>query len=178
MTLDRREIFRVLQAQAGDRQALGELFETVQRPLYRYLLGLVARPELAEDVLQDVFVLVHRKLRWLRDPELFRPWLYRIASREAFKALRRDRRSSDRSDAVEMLAELPAPPVPVAGLLDRLPDLAARLSPASRAVLLLHYVQGLTIEEIATVLEIPAGTAKSRLAYGLGALRKHLRAGS
>ena len=176
MTLDQRGMFRVLHAQAGDRQALGELFESVQRPLYRYLLGLVGRPELAEDVLQDVFVLVHRKLRWLRDPELFRPWLYRIASREAFKALRRERRWSDRSEDVETLVELPAPSPPAASLLDRLPELAVSLSPASRAVLLLHYVQQLTIEEIAAVLDIPAGTAKSRLAYGLGTLRKNLGA--
>lgn len=178
MTLDRHEILRVLQAQAGDREALGALFEALQRSLYRYLLGLVGRPELAEDLLQDVFVLVHRKLRWLRDPELFRPWVYRIASREAFKQLRRERRWSDRSDDVEALAALPAPPAPDAGLVERLPELAASLSPASRAVLLLHYVQELTIDEIAAVLDIPAGTAKSRLAYGLGALRKNLRSDS
>lgn len=177
MTPDQLEKFRVLQAQAGDREALGALFEALQRPLYRYLLGLVARPELAEDVLQDVFLLVHRKLRWLREPALFRPWVYRIATREAFKRLRRERRWFDRAEDIDSLTELPAPPVREERLLEQLAVLAERLSPASRAVLLLHYVQGLTIDEIAAVLDIPTGTAKSRLAYGLAALRKQLEPG-
>jgi RNA polymerase sigma-70 factor (ECF subfamily) len=175
MTSEGGETLRVLRAQAGDREALGQLFEALQRPLYRYLLGLVGRPELAEDVLQEVFLLVHRKLRWLREPGLFRPWVYRIATREAFKHLRRERRWSDQAEDVELLAELPAQePARPDGLVERLPAIAERLSPSSRAVLLLHYVQGLTIEEAAAVLGIPVGTAKSRLAYGLGALRRLL----
>jgi len=48
------------------------------------------------------------------------------------------------------------------------------VSPASRAALLLHYQQGLSIEETAIVLDIPLGTAKSRLAYGVSVLRKRI----
>jgi RNA polymerase sigma-70 factor (ECF subfamily) len=178
MTPEERETFRVLRAQAGDRDALGELFEALERPLYGYLRGITRRPELAEDVLQEVFLRVHRKLRWLRDPALFRPWVYRIAAREAVRHMRRERRWTDRAVDVEILAALPAPAGPAADLVASLPALAETLSPSSRAVLLLHYGEGLTIEEAAAVLGIPVGTTKSRLAYGLGALRKRLRGGT
>jgi len=52
--------------------------------------------------------------------------------------------------------------------------LASEVSPASRAVLLLHYQDGLLLEEIATVLEVPLGTIKSRLSYGLTQVRRKL----
>src|SRR5262245_14521480 len=81
----------ILLAQVGDRRALEELLRGIQRPLYDYLVGLVGNAHVAEDVLQDVFVLLWRKLPWLRDPALFRPWVYRIASREGFRRLKQER---------------------------------------------------------------------------------------
>jgi RNA polymerase sigma factor (sigma-70 family) len=81
----------VLLAKAGDRRALEQLFQGIQEALYDYLAGLVRDEHLAEDLLQEVFVLLWKKLRWLRDAELFRPWVYRIASREAFRRLKKER---------------------------------------------------------------------------------------
>src|SRR5262249_20665763 len=147
-------------------------------PLYRYVSGLVGDRALAEDVLQEVLVRIYRNLGELREPALFRPWCYRIATRESFRQLQKQQRWSDMLreqaalDGVEALpAEAPVEP----GLLARLPELLARVSPASRAVLTLHYVNGLSLEQAAEVLGVAAGTAKSRLAYGLAALRRHLR---
>ena len=74
----------VLLAQSGDRGALNQLLGDLQDGLYGYLIRLVGDKHLAEDILQEVFVLIWRKLRWLRDPKVFQPWAYRIASREAF----------------------------------------------------------------------------------------------
>jgi RNA polymerase sigma-70 factor (ECF subfamily) len=164
----------VLLAQAGDRAALGELFLYVQAPLHAYLARVLCDDHLAEDVLQDVFVIVWRKLWWLREPELFRPWVYRIASREAFRRLRKER-FWVRLRGEPRLAALPAaePPETIPReWLEALPDRLAALTPASRAVLLLHYLEGLTLDEVAAVLALPAGTVKSRLAYGLAALRR------
>src|SRR6516164_3538025 len=81
----------VLLARSGDRGALNELLSEVQDGLYGYLVRLVDDKHLAEDILQEVFVLIWRKLSWLRDPEFFRPWAFRIASREAFRRLRKHR---------------------------------------------------------------------------------------
>jgi RNA polymerase sigma-70 factor, ECF subfamily len=133
---------------------------------------------LAEDVLQDAFVLIYRKLRWLEEPEMLRPWAYRIASREAFKAMKRERRWAEQIRDDEVLDALAAP-VTEEGefepeLIERLPQLVARLSPASRAVLVLHYMHEMSLTEVADVLGLASGTVKSRLAYGLAALRRSL----
>src|SRR5262249_57471397 len=82
-----QEIWWTLRAQTGDREAFDQLFRLAQEPLYRYIFSLVGARALAEDILQEVFILIYRKIRWLREPELFRPWAYRIATREAFKHL-------------------------------------------------------------------------------------------
>jgi len=174
MADDRGPIRLVLLAQADDREALGELFRSVQAPLHAYLARLLGDDHVAEDVLQEVFVIVWRKLRWLREPELFRPWVYRIASREAFRRLRKERFWA-RLQGEPRLASLPVvePPEPVPReWLEALPGRLAAVSPSSRAVLLLHYLEGLTLDEVAVVLALPPGTVKSRLAYGLAALRR------
>jgi RNA polymerase sigma-70 factor, ECF subfamily len=166
----------ILLAQAGDRRALEELLKGVQESLFDFLADLVGNVHLAEDILQDVFVLLWRKLPWLRDPELFRPWLYRIASREAFRRLKKERswwRFLGNAELEFVVGESAPEPVPPEQL-DRLSQHLASISPASRAVLVLHYRQGLTLEEVADVLDLSRGTVKSRLAYGLAVLRRKL----
>jgi RNA polymerase sigma-70 factor (ECF subfamily) len=162
----------VLLAQAGDRASLEQLLRDIHAPLRRYISGLVG-PDFADDVLQETALQIFRKLPFLREPAVFRPWTYRIASRIAFSQLKRARRWEP-LDA--------APPEELAALnsnLDELPDeafltLLDLVSPSSRAVLLLRYQQDLSLEETAAVLEIPIGTAKSRLHYGVSTLRKLL----
>jgi len=169
----RQEIWWTLRAQVGDREAFDQLLRLVQEPLYRYIFSLVGARALAEDILQEVFILIYRKIRWLREPELFRPWAYRIATREAFKHLKRERRWSDKSEDESVLLDLPAPSRD-----DLAPELiaqlVAKLSPASRAVIVLHYLHEMPLAEIAEVLGVAIGTVKSRLAYGLDLMRKQL----
>lgn len=173
-----REGFLVLRAQSGDRAALDALLASVQEPLYRYVLSLVRERALAEDALQETFVRVYRKLGWLREPGLFRPWAYRIATREAFRHLKRERRWAEQVRDEDALRSLPAPPPreEVARELSaRLRESVAALPPASRAVVALYYLHEMSLEETAAVLGVPLGTVKSRLAYGLEALRGRLR---
>ena len=138
----------------------------------RYITGLVG-PTLADDILQETSLQIFRKLPFLREPSVFRSWTFRIASRIAFSHLKRASRWQPLDDA---------PPEQLSTLnpgLGEPPDeafllLIDRVSPASRAVLLLHYQHDLSLEESAAILEIPIGTAKSRLHYGVTTLRKHL----
>ncbi len=173
-----QETWWVLRAQSGDRNALNELLKTIQEPLYRYISTLVRERPAAEDILQEVFIRIYRKLGWLREPHVFRAWAYQIATRETFRYLKRERRWADhvRDDAIlktipalparaEFMSELPE-------LIGRLPQLVANLSPASRAVIVLYYLEEMSLDETAAVLEIPIGTVKSRLAYGLERLRR------
>jgi RNA polymerase sigma-70 factor (ECF subfamily) len=151
---------------------LEQLLRDIHAPLRRYITRL-AGADLADDILQETALQIFRKLPHLREPAVFRPWTFRIASRIAFSQLKRARRWEP-LDA--------APPEPFSTLSPNLgepPDqafltLLDRVSPASRAVLLLHYQHDLSLEEAAAILEIPIGTAKSRLHYGVSTLRKHL----
>jgi RNA polymerase sigma-70 factor (ECF subfamily) len=152
----------VLLAQTGDRAALEQLLHQTYPPLRRYITRL-AGEAFAEDILQESSIQIFRKLPFLREPAVFRPWTFRIASRIAFSHLKHARRW----EPLEALGE--PPDEAFFALLDR-------VSPASRAVLLLHYQHDLSLEECAAILEIPVGTAKSRLNYGVSTLRKHLTA--
>ncbi len=162
----------VLLAQTGDRAALEQLLRDIHSPLRRYITGLVGIA-LADDILQETALQVFRKLPFLREPAVFRPWTFRIASRIAFSQLK-SARGWEPLDA--------APPERLTTLdpnLGEPPDeaffaLLDHVSPASRAVLLLHYQHDLSLEETAAILDIPIGTAKSRLHYGVSTLRKHL----
>lgn len=172
-----RESWWVLQAQSGNKDALNELYKSVQDALFRYIVSLVNDRHLAEDILQEVFIRIYRKLRWLREPEAFRAWVYQIASREAFRHLKRERRWTDqiRDDATLSALPLDKQEFP-AELVQSLPELIGNLSPASRAVVVLYYLHEMSLVETAAVLDIPLGTVKSRLAYGLENLRRSLKA--
>lgn len=163
----------MLQAQSGSREALNELFMSVQEPLFRYIVSVVNDKDLAEDILQEVFIRIYRKLRWLREPQAFRAWSYQIATREAFRYLKRERLWTDQIRDEGVLNVVPAgEPIYSPELVQRLPELVADLSPASRAVIVLYYLHEMSLVETAAVLDIPVGTVKSRLAYGLESLRR------
>jgi RNA polymerase sigma-70 factor (ECF subfamily) len=171
----RETAWLVLRAQAGDRAALEALLEHAHALLLPYVAVMVRDGDAAADVLQETLVLLFRKLPSLREPRAFASWARRVASREIFRALRKLRHHERTHDELPPDVAAEPDPVPASeGLLERLPALLERVSPASRAVLALHYLDGLTLDETAAVLELPAGTAKSRLAYGLAALRRVL----
>jgi RNA polymerase sigma-70 factor, ECF subfamily len=160
----------VLRAQCGDREALELLLRGIYPSLHRYLQGLVGAFH-ADDVLQDVLIVVARKLGWLAQPELLRPWAFRIASRAGFKHLKRERRwQGDDVGLEDLAAPVPPPPDELLAALSTMKG----VSPASRAVLVLHFQEELSLPEVAAILEIPLGTVKSRLAYGLKAVRMQL----
>ena len=165
------EAVLVALAQSGDKDALEALLRRFYRPLRAFVTPLVGASH-ADDVLQEIALLIVQNVRYLRHPAAFRPWAFRLASRRAFRHLKRETRWKRLETDPELIASLPAPGPPPDALEPGLLALIERVSPASRAVLLLHYQQQLSIEETALVLHIPVGTAKSRLAYGVSVLRK------
>jgi RNA polymerase sigma-70 factor (ECF subfamily) len=164
----------ILRAQQGERDALDELLRQHQERLYRYIAGVVGTAATAEDVLQETFLRIARKLRWLSEPAYFRAWSFRIASREAFRALRALRPNVPLEDLDESRLPVDAPSLSRAEL-DELRETVTALSPGSRAVIQLHYFEELSLDEAALALDIPLGTVKSRLAYGLEQLRRTYR---
>ena len=162
----------VLRAQSGDREAFDALLRDVAQPLLRYVTRVTGDKALAEDVVQDTLVAIVRKIAWLSDASLFRAWAYRIASREAFRALKKQKGGGqailpvlETDLAVDQPPRDPWQRERLLSSLDRLP-------PASRAVITLHYLEEMPLSEVAAVLDLAPGTVKSRLAYGLALLRK------
>ncbi|MCU0238472.1 MAG: RNA polymerase sigma factor [Pyrinomonadaceae bacterium] len=176
MNFSTREKFLVLLAQSGDKIAFDELLQISQEPLFRYIYRLTNNRELAEDILQEVFFIIYRKLKWLENPKLFRAWTYRIASREAFRQLKNEKNWSEQIRDDDFLETIQAETFKEnyePELIKKIPEMLGKVSPASRAVLVLHYLDEMSLSEVAEVLEINLGTAKSRLNYGLEMLRKN-----
>ncbi len=178
MDTENHQTWLVLRAQSGDREALEELLERVQQPLFRYLRHLTGNEDLAADLLQETFVRLYQKLTWLREPELFLAWAYRIASREAFRRLKVERQRPEwvpEPEILETLASHDPEAAPHQEWIAQVPELVASVSPASRAVLVLHYLEELPLREVGDVLGISLGTVKSRLSYGLNLLARRLQ---
>ena len=165
----------VVRAQTGDRSALNELLTLLQAPLYAHIVGVLGDETGADDVLQNVLLIIARKLGSVREPKWARAWAYRIANREAVRAARRARRYDEVAlpdfPVEPDQAESYSPPEEDPGLLAMLDA----LPPAAQAVIRLHYLDELSLAEISEALEIPLGTVKSRLAYGLRSLRSKSR---
>jgi RNA polymerase sigma-70 factor, ECF subfamily len=170
---DTEHIRVALRAQAGDRDSIEALLRELQPPLRSYIAGLVGLTSV-DDVLQEALFQIWRDLRWLREPELLRHWSYRIASRCSFKWLKKNRRFLQADNDAFSVEAIPAPSRNDLQLFTTTDEFLEILSPASRAVLVLHYLHEHSLEEVAAILEISAGTAKSRLAYGLSRLREFI----
>ena len=165
----------VLRAQCGDREALELLLRHVQPALHRYLRGLIGARD-ADDILQEVFVLVFRKLTWLVQPELFRPWLFRIATNKANDLWRSRGRERKAKDGLRRILDPRAPHASVrfeaaeqnhtlAAALDRLPR-------EQREALVLRYYSNMNFTEIARVVGCPVNTALTRVHKGILKLRQ------
>ncbi len=166
----------VLRAQLGSRDAITSLVRHYDAPMLFYLRRLLGRTADAEDVRQEVWLTVLRKLRGLEDVGAFRTWLYRIARHRGISWLRKRRLEVPLPEAgalEETAAPGPAEEEPTFG-----PEEAAAvyealdtLSAAHREILTLRFLGGLGYEDIAAVLDCHVGTVRSRLHYAKRALR-------
>jgi len=161
----------VERAREGDHDAFAELARMSVGRLDSAAYLILRDHELARDAVQEGFIAAWRNLPTLRDPERFEAWLRRLVARACFDVLRRRGR---RPIEVEIPALFEPWVADATGLLaDReLLDAAlGRLQPEWRAVVVLHYYLGMPLPEVASVLGIPIGTAKSRHHRSLEALR-------
>jgi RNA polymerase sigma-70 factor, ECF subfamily len=165
-------------ARAGDRAAFTALVRRHQRSVYSLALRMLWNPDEAQDLAQDVFMQLHRKLAQIHSDEHLVFWLRKVATHLAIDRLRRDARYElrpldDEAAAVEELgAEGPVDGDPL--LARRLRALIARLPPAARAVVLLRYQEDMDPVDIAETLEMPVNTVKSHLKRSLASLREML----
>jgi RNA polymerase sigma-70 factor, ECF subfamily len=160
-------------AKSGDRGAFAALVRLHQRSVHGLALRMLARRDLADDVAQDVFLQLYRKLADIESARHLGLWLRRVTVNLAIDRLRQlpFRDSAQPLDE----AEVPAPNDDHDPLLHRkLLELIADLAEQPRAVMLLRYQQDLDATDIATVLDMPINTVKSHLRRSLHTLREHL----
>ncbi len=165
----------VLRCQTGDADAFTELVGRYNDRLRYYVRRLLGATDPADDVLQNVWLTVYRKLPGLRHPGALSVWLYRIARNAALVELRR------RPTWSELTGE-PEARGPDADEPEFSPDDAAwihsaleRLRPEHKEVLVLRFLEEMSYEEMAEVVGCPIGTVRSRIHYAKQALRREMR---
>ena len=165
----------ITRCQLRDRQALGELIERYAQPLRYFIRRLVDDADLAEELLQDTWLKVIRKIHTLKDPDRFTVWLYRIARNRAYQELRRKRPTVPLDDTVEA----PDDPAEEALSFDDVAKLHRclnELAPLHKEVLVLRFIEQMSYEEIADVVKCSLGTVRSRIYNAKLALKKKLEA--
>ncbi|HSK93998.1 MAG TPA: sigma-70 family RNA polymerase sigma factor [Candidatus Angelobacter sp.] len=164
-------------AQSGNLEAFEALVDRFGPELYRLAAAIVSEAD-ASDLVQESFVTAWRELPKLRDPEAFPAWMRRICINRCRNHLRARGRRHASLDELPRDAERDPRPDFRDQVHDRslLAGYFGRLNADQRAMVVLHYGRGLTINEAADALGIRTGTAKSRLNAGLTILRRALGA--
>lgn len=157
-------------ARRGDEDAFAALVPALSDRLYSIALRVLRDADLASDAVQQTLLSIWRDLPKLRDLNRFDAWTYRLLLRACFREARNRRRwiasvqplhaASYRSDESDTLADV-----------DQLDRAFRRISPAHRAIVVLHFYVGLSLTETAAAVGVPVGTARSRLHYAIAALR-------
>jgi RNA polymerase sigma factor (sigma-70 family) len=174
----RRELVEDLveRARAGDRDAFASLVGMISDRMYALAIRILRDGHLAEDALQGALLTAWRQLPTLRDPARFEAWVRRLLVHACYAEARR--RTSWAANVRVLPVDGPAGPDDTISVGDRdaLDRAFRRLSIEQRAVFVLHHHAGLALTEIAESLDIPAGTARSRLHYATRALRAAIEA--
>lgn len=188
MSADASDLSLVRRVQRGDKGAFDALVLKYQHKLVKLVMRYVRNPAEAEDIAQEAFIKAYRALPQFRGDSAFYTWLYRIAINTAKNAVVSrdrspieydlDRNSSDES--YEMQGRMKDPETPeglvltdeirstVNAAIDALPE-------DLRTAIVLRELEGLSYEEIATAMDCPVGTVRSRIFRAREAIDKRLR---
>jgi RNA polymerase sigma factor (sigma-70 family) len=163
----------VQQLRQGDPEASHQFVRDYYPGVYHYLLYLTGRRETAEDLAQETFLQAWRRLETFDNRRPLRPWLHRIAHREFLQALR-----SRRSElSLEAIPEVAAPHRSDPAEAMELRAVLAVLPPDLREVLVLHYLEGHSYQEIAQIVAAPVTVVKHRLTAARAGLQRLLGEG-
>ena len=166
----------VEKAQTGDRTAYGELVERFQPTVYAVALARLRNPTEAQELTQEVFLHVMRKLPQLRDLQCFAGWLRQITVRMAINRLTR-RGPLQKVDAEVLDSAEAAGAAPLETMIQNeqaaeLYEALEQLKPVDRATLVAFYIRGRTLKQMSREFETPIGTIKRRLHVARNRLKK------
>lgn len=179
LVVSQHEQLPVAQAKAGRPEAWDALFRRYQLPLYVYVFELVGNEQASLDIVQETFISAARHIGSLQHDSKFGSWLFGIAHQRCIQLWRKSKRHEPASldDMADSLADADASPDE---WLMRREDEAeftrmlGQLPPVHRSVLLLHFVEEFSLEQIAEITGAQLGTVKSRMHYAKKALRQLL----
>jgi RNA polymerase sigma factor (sigma-70 family) len=175
VTYNEKDLITALKAR--DDQAFSYLYDNYSAALYTVILQIVKRPEVANDILQDVFVNIWRKMESY-DPikgRLF-TWMLNISRNASIDMLRsknyqNSQKNQEITDNVYLNTQVTQTSIDSIGLSKFL----GKLRPEQRVLIELAYFKGYTQDEIAQIENIPLGTVKTRIRNALLQLREYLK---
>jgi RNA polymerase sigma-70 factor (ECF subfamily) len=163
----------VLRCQIGDRSAFAELIERYQAPLRYFVARLSEDPEMAEDILQDTWLAVIRRIHTLRQLDTFGTWLYRVARNNVYKQLRKKKHLCLPEEGVAAPKDNEEPIFSTEEAA-RVHECLERLRSEHKEVLLLRFLEQMSYEQISQVIGCKAGTVRSRIHYAKRALKREM----
>ncbi|NKC01333.1 MAG: sigma-70 family RNA polymerase sigma factor [Pseudomonadales bacterium] len=165
----------VAKALKGSNSAWTKLVKRYEKRVYNYALRMVGHPDDAFDLMQEVFVGVHRNLAGFRGDGAFPAWLFRIANFRCTDYLRRRRQTEEYDDqrAFANGAQGPEEQAFTTHTNEQIAGALAKLPNDQRQVVELKFFQHFTFEDIAGQLGISPNTAKTRLYSALKKLKQH-----
>ena len=172
----------ILKAQQGDSRAFNKLASLWYKRIYNLAFKYFSDHDQAMEVCQKTFISAHQNLKSLRDIESFKPWLYRIAVNHCHQEERRKLKNTmsiqqvdeEHADTRQWSDFGPEKNLQHQELSLLLRGALMEISEEQRMVVIMKEYEGMKFREIAKVLEISENTVKSRMYYGLTALRKVL----
>jgi RNA polymerase sigma-70 factor (ECF subfamily) len=166
-----------LRCQSGETGAFEDLIAVMERPLLYYATSLTGNPDSALDVLQEVWIRAFRGIRKLKDPGSLRSWLYSITHGIAVDRIRknysREQAEKVQFEELDEAAEPSFAQEDAAAIHRALSQIGLR----HREVLVLHFLEDLSLAEIAAVVGCSEGTVRSRIHYAKRAMKEILSGG-
>jgi RNA polymerase sigma-70 factor (ECF subfamily) len=165
--------------QSGDLDALGELYDRYRHQIYRTALAITHDPAAAEDILQECFLRVHRYAHRIDANLPIAPWLYRVTVNLSYTwAKQKPGKNLSIEVFIEQLispsGHAPDTTVERVELSEKIEQAIDALPFGQKVVVVLYYLNGMNLKEIAEILDCPVGTVKSRLFHARESLRERI----
>lgn len=177
---------RIKQVLKGDQSAFADIVSLYQHKLYQVCYRMLGNKQESEDIAQEAFVRAYTNLHTFDQKRKFSTWLYRIATNLCIDRIRKKKPDTyldaevTGTDGLTMYSQiatddqLPEETIVQLELQERIQYEIGRLPDKYRSVIVLKYMEELSLQEISEILDMPLGTVKTRIHRGREALRKQL----
>ncbi len=164
----------VFRCRNGEKAAFEELFELYQQRLKYFVRRLNGTGTSTDDIMQDIWTAVFRKIHKLKDIRSFQIWLYRIARNEIYSRFRQKQKFVQLPEEEHLHQSCNDEPVFSADDAKRMHNALNKIKPYHREALILSFIEQMSYQSIADVIGCSIGTVRSRIFYAKQSLRKEM----